>query len=296
MPLTSPRFKDNAQLQKAAANSPPLRSGHTGEGVRLVQQALTDLGYALPITYQRSGSPDGIYGAETSAAIKDLQRKHSLGADGVAGKDTMAKLDELLPTAGKPLKPLPGAGKFDFRIRVHLRTINTPAVSEFTQFAGAQEVFRQYGIDMQMATGQSLLLTDEERLKLNVVDGQCLWDQVSDEQRLLHDLGGRQGVGPTDILVYFANEIKKLDGSGLDGCAGHAPGRPAVMLSSTATKYAMAHEVCHVLLSSKFSPVHVTDKSNLMFDGYLGNLTKTPPVLTADQLKAVRASPYCVGA
>lgn len=295
MPLTSPRFKDDPQLQKASVNSPPLRSGDTGQGVRLLQQALIDLGFDMPISTQRYGSPDGIYGAETSATVKKFQQQQNLLADGVAGRNTLARLDELLPGPAKPLPPLPGPGKFDFRIRLHLRTINMPNVSEFTQLAGAQEVFRRYGIDVEMASGQSLFLDDDTRLKLTVVDGQCLWDQVSDEQRLLQSLGGRQGVGPTDILVYFANQIKQLDGSGLDGCAGHEPGKPAVMVAATATKYAMCHEVCHVLLGSSFTPVHVDDKTNLMFGGYLGNLTKKPPVLTPAQLKQVRKSPYCVG-
>ena len=212
MALQSPRFKDNQQLQKAAANSPPLRVGDTGQGVRLVQQALTDLGYDLPISYKRYGSPDGIYGGETKAKIKSFQTKHGLSHDGIAGKDTMHKLDELLPGAGTPLKPLPTAGKFDFRIRVHLRTINMPAVSEYTQLASAQAVYRQYGIDVVAASGESLFLDDENRLKLNVIDGECHWDQESDEQRLLFALGGRQGVGPTDIVVYFANELRKLNG------------------------------------------------------------------------------------
>ena len=62
-------------------------------GVRLVQQALIDLGFPMPISVKCFGSPDGIYGNETTAKVSDFQRKNGLSADGRAGHDTLAKLD-----------------------------------------------------------------------------------------------------------------------------------------------------------------------------------------------------------
>lgn len=106
MALKSPRFASNARLQKAANNAPALNGADCGEPVRLVQQGLIDLGFPMPISVKKFGSPDGIFGAKTKATIKAFQTKHKLTSDGLAGKNTMAKLDELLPTLGKPLPPI----------------------------------------------------------------------------------------------------------------------------------------------------------------------------------------------
>src|SRR5262245_29840702 len=112
MPLTSPRFKDSARLQKAAENNPPLRIGEPkGDGVARVQQALSDLGYAMPITFAK-GSPDGIYGKETAAVVQKFQKDQGFppsGWDGRAGRDTLTRLDQLFPppVPVPPRPPLP---------------------------------------------------------------------------------------------------------------------------------------------------------------------------------------------
>lgn len=292
MALKSPRFAGIPRLQNAANNSPAMGRGETGEPVRVIQQALIDLGFPMPISVRKFGSPDGIYGNETATKIAEFQKKHTLGVDGITGRDTMAKLDALLPTPGAPLPPLPANGKFAHKVRVHLRTINQPKISEFTQLAVAQQIYKQYSIDFEMASGMSLALTDEESLKLKIVDGECLWDQVSDEQALLQDKG-REGVGPNEIVVYFATTLKEKDGTTLQGCAGHRPGRPACMVAATAfDKTTMAHEVGHVLLGSSFTPVHETDTKNLMTGAPL--CTGNPASLNDEQLKRIRNSPFCI--
>lgn len=286
MALSSPRFQNNKLLQLASENKPPLVPGTVSEAVRLVQQALADLGFQMPISMQRFGSPDGIYGDETTMRVKEFQKKHGLKADGIAGRNTLAKLDELLPNPAPGLKPL-------FKIRMHLRSINTPVVSELTQLDLSIEIYREYSFLAEMTSGMSLLLTDEEQLKLEVVDGKCLWDQVSDDQRLLQSLGGRQGVLPNDIMVYFATILQEKKGKTLQGCAGHPPNRPAAMIARTAVDpTTMAHEVGHVLLGSSFLPVHTTDSANLMCEAAI--CTGNPPVLTASQVLTMRKSPFVV--
>jgi hypothetical protein len=107
MPLNSPRFAWNLRLQSAYNNSPPLHYGDNGEDVRLIQQALIDLGYPMPVSTQRYGSPDGIYGNETVAKLQQFQRAQHIAADGIAGHDTLGKLDTLLPNAAPRLPALP---------------------------------------------------------------------------------------------------------------------------------------------------------------------------------------------
>lgn len=107
MVLTSPRFASSRQLQRAAENRPPLRRGSWGEAVRLVQQALIDSGFRLPVSTRRHHSPDGIYGPETYEAVKAYQRRHTLSADGIAGRQTLGTMDTLLRGPATPLPTLP---------------------------------------------------------------------------------------------------------------------------------------------------------------------------------------------
>lgn len=287
MPLKSPRFASNSRLQQAANNSPPIRRGAAGPHVAIVQKAFIDLGLAMAITTKK-GAPDGLFGGETESRVWQFQARTGLDRDGVIGRDTMAKLDELLPTAGPPPKPLPPA-VMTHKINVHMRSIDNPVVPEFTQLNVMKEVFGQYLIDVVMQSGESIGLQPGEQLTLNVVDGDCQWDQVSDEQKLLQNSGSRQSVGPNDITVYFATVLREKNGSTLQGCAGHAPTRPAVMIAASAIdKTTMAHEVCHALLGSSFAPVHTDDDANLMCNAPV--CTGAPAHLTVAQLNRIFAS------
>lgn len=94
MALSNPRFSSNAVLAAAPENQPPLERGANGEGVAILQQALLDLGFAMPVsTRARGGLPDGIYGAETEAAVRAFQHQHQLLADGVAGRITLQQIE-----------------------------------------------------------------------------------------------------------------------------------------------------------------------------------------------------------
>jgi hypothetical protein len=108
MALKSPRFSGNVRLQKASENNPPVRYLEQGQAVAVLQQAFIDLGFAMPAS-TKTGNPDGIFGQETLKIVRAFQTKHGLSPDGVVGKQTMTKLDTLLPTAG-PVKPTPASG------------------------------------------------------------------------------------------------------------------------------------------------------------------------------------------
>jgi len=287
MALKSPRFASNTRLQQAATNTAPIRRGSTGPHVAIVQKAFIDLGLAMAITTKK-GAPDGIFGGETESRVWQFQARTGLTKDGVIGRETMTKLDELLPTNDPPLKPLP-TPVMTHKINVHMRSIDNPVVPEFTQLNVMKEVFAQYMIDVVMMSGESIGLQPGEQLTLNVVDGDCEWDQVSDEQKLLQNSGSKQNVGVNDITVYFATVLREKNGSTLQGCAGHAPDRPAVMIAASAIdRTTMAHEVCHALLGSTFRPVHTGDSANLMCEAAV--CTGQPAYLTVAQLNRLFAS------
>lgn len=93
--LRSWRFKPEPQLAQAQQNKPPLARGAEGSGVAEMQDALHDLGFDLQRTMRR-GRADGIFGAETLRAIQAFQKGKRLKADGIAGRQTITTLDEVI--------------------------------------------------------------------------------------------------------------------------------------------------------------------------------------------------------
>lgn len=117
MVLRSARFANQPRLEKAAANSPPLRKGESGDAVARLQLALIDVGFTMPIT-TKSGTrpPDGIYGDETVKTVGKFQLQQKLSNDGIAGHDTLTRLDQLLAANDKPAEPLPIIMRGDFKV------------------------------------------------------------------------------------------------------------------------------------------------------------------------------------
>ncbi len=87
-----------------------LRNGSSGQAVRTLQQRLKELGYY-------TGTVDGDFGMATETALKAFQRNHGLTADGVAGANTMAKLNssdakKVTPAPEKTTSPTAKAGAY----------------------------------------------------------------------------------------------------------------------------------------------------------------------------------------
>lgn len=59
--------------------------GSTGSEVRQIQEKLKRWGYY-------NGNVDGIYGSQTTAAVKKFQQKNGLTVDGIAGTKTLAAM------------------------------------------------------------------------------------------------------------------------------------------------------------------------------------------------------------
>jgi hypothetical protein len=73
----------------AQAPSTTLSPGATGSQVKILQQALTALGFS-------PGTPDGDYGPATQAAVERFQASKGLTQDGVVGPATLAALQRAL--------------------------------------------------------------------------------------------------------------------------------------------------------------------------------------------------------
>lgn len=80
-------FKD-ADGEKCPFTEPTanVKNGSRGDGARWVQWMLNQHGYSLDV--------DGIFGAKSSAALRDFQKKNGLTVDGICGTMTRAVLKE----------------------------------------------------------------------------------------------------------------------------------------------------------------------------------------------------------
>jgi peptidoglycan hydrolase-like protein with peptidoglycan-binding domain len=97
MALQCARFSSEPDIMRASANHPPLRQGSHGDGVRVLQLALIDLGFAMPISTKNGASlPDGVFGAETLKTVMAFQRANGLAVDGVVGAHTLERLDKVI--------------------------------------------------------------------------------------------------------------------------------------------------------------------------------------------------------
>jgi len=124
MALQSLYFRGVSQAENAARNAPPMKWGSRGDGVRALQHALHDLGAPLPFSV-RGCMADGIYGNETLGAVRSFQRSNPLlGADGIAGRNTMTRLDGVLVSRGiRPVTPMP---KSKSNLPVHVTGMIAP--------------------------------------------------------------------------------------------------------------------------------------------------------------------------
>jgi len=81
---TTPGAATTAAGRTVSSPSANVHLGDSGSGVKQIQTALVAHGYKVAV--------DGQFGAQTSQAVKDFQKKNGLSQDGVVGPVTWAKL------------------------------------------------------------------------------------------------------------------------------------------------------------------------------------------------------------
>ena len=78
----------NSAIRNKVTATTTLRLGTVGDAVKVLQQRLIALGYL-------TGNADGNFGTKTSMALIQFQRNNGLSMDGVAGAQTLAKINSM---------------------------------------------------------------------------------------------------------------------------------------------------------------------------------------------------------
>ena len=89
----------------ALADGFKLQRGDSGQDVYNLHNALKYLGYTVTL--------DGKYGNDTMNAVKSFQQDQGLTADGVAGKQTLARVTELTGLTFPTVTAAPPSGGYD---------------------------------------------------------------------------------------------------------------------------------------------------------------------------------------
>jgi hypothetical protein len=245
-----------------------LTQGSSGPEVRTLQTALNEQLFPRPNLVV-----DGSFGPLTRAAVIAFQRQAGLVQDGIVGPRTRAALG----------MPAPGTS-FTHAISLHFRSLTLTDVPFNTILSSTQAVYAQFGIRVDFGSGMSLGLSQEDADRFTQIDGQCKWTAAGE----FFDVQQQGGAIPAGgIGVFFVDRFQQA----LNGCGGHAPNRPACIVAKAGTNFCTAHEVCHILLTSGFAPVHINNTSNLMHPVDLQR--NAVPTLTQTQVDQIKRSPLC---
>lgn len=249
---------------------PYLVQGSRGTEVIELQKKLNDQLFPKPNLVT-----DGIFGPKTKQAVMAFQRQAGLVVDGIVGPRTRAAL-------GLPLPSNP----YTHRVGLHFRSLTLTNVPFNSILSHTQAVYANYGIRVDFMTGLSMGLSPEDQAKFSQIDGTCTWEVNSGEYKELLDLGSN--IPNTEITVFFVDRFSQA----INGCGGHMKNKPACIVAREGTQWCTAHEVCHVLLGSTFSPVHINDTSNLMHPVDIQRAAT--PFLTETQINRIKASSLCL--
>ena len=93
-----------------------LTVGDKGSDVKSLQTKLNAVGYKI--------EADGVYGSATKSAVISFQKKYNLSVDGIAGKNTITKLDSVVATQNKKHTSTTSTSKAPSKTRKFVGRVN----------------------------------------------------------------------------------------------------------------------------------------------------------------------------
>ena len=177
------------------------------------------------------------------------------------------------------------------RLRMHIKIFQDPCVPIAIMVGNMKRLYGLAGFLVEVASTERLKglpnLDGNDAIDI----GDCVEGTVTAEETLLYN--NRNNVKNNEIVAYFVRATSPI---AVNGCAAHPPGRPGVIVTSTASEWTLAHEVGHVLTLAH--PDQDVDAQRLLFDrlmtsGGTANITGVPRLLPCE-IRAMDASPLTV--
>jgi len=211
--LANAFFADNPTLAKVLRGETTI-SGGNGAHIKLVQQALMNLGYNLPVH-----GADGGWGGESRTALIQFQKDHAGKSDGVLDAATMSALDDLAPADGTPLVKYPQYeelfkdglldatiavgydedGNFDYEIDKIRERISSELGCEAVGAGKAQAAYKGAGMTMSTQGGEYFMNPNAFQYKGKKVAVLIRLVTYKDEEARASFLEGLQ---KSDVSVY----------------------------------------------------------------------------------------------
>jgi hypothetical protein len=158
-----------------------------------------------------------------------------------------------------------------------------------TMLASMRQVFAAASIMVEEGPRENLtIMTPGGTPQLDFNVGQCRTGQMTTDQTQLFQ--NRNNAGANDMVIYFVRATIPP----FNGCAAHPAGRPGAIVAQGASRWTMAHEVCHVLGLDHIPGENTgcppatpeccstPDFTRLMTGCGTGNITGTPVVTNAE--------------
>jgi peptidoglycan hydrolase-like protein with peptidoglycan-binding domain len=244
--LKSPHWADDARLQAAVRNSPSLKSGERGDPVRKLQAALVSQGFPMPGSTRGDGVMDGIWGKETTTAVRAFQIRELIKPPGgwEAGRKTLGRMDVLILAQPVPAPVCPtgnAAKKKTGCIQpIVIADDNGKNPTTAPSMAQAVSIWSKCCIDYTVKPTQTIKKTDYKTLDESPTD-----TPTAEESQLFADAGASECI-QVFVPVQFAQGDKvgkKISGGGGTYDGGEA--NPRIVVVEGAKPEVVAHEVGH---------------------------------------------------
>ncbi|HAX86468.1 MAG TPA: hypothetical protein DCY91_09400 [Cyanobacteria bacterium UBA11370] len=254
--LTAEHLAGDEVLEAVYDEEQLLQIGSRGTAVLKLQQALIDAGLSLP-----QFGVDGIFGAETKAAVEDFQRASGLGddeVDGIVGPITMGWLDQRF--ADRPAPTGSGEGPTSGCSTTKTATIdivslhgsNRDAIADL-EFANT--VFNQCCVRFVLGTGASATEAQTRTWLGGDTDLQRIHscsDAHQEERDLRENVTVEFGLNSRYKVFYIESMTPRLNGVNFspDCSSGdRAPFNRHLYISNSANRRTLAHEIGHIPIS-----------------------------------------------
>jgi hypothetical protein len=171
-------------------------------------------------------------------------------------------------------------------VRLHVKVLSEPSVSRAAMIAAMQAIYRAVGIDVVVASTESLDVNLPQNSALKSLDdllvGGCAMGSTTAEQDLL--FGYRKNAGPHELCIYFVRSTFFP----YSGCGAFPNHKPGAVVASGASVWTLAHECGHVLGLNHVAP---PAPNRLMTEAGTSYLPPNPPpTLTKPEAATMIAS------